>query len=111
MLVASPRWSIDKKKIEFAPFHIFQKLLYQAILLWTSPYDCIISVGQHELHAHNAQVLHYPNGAPARTADVNSFRLHSHHLWYTGSTDISIHHSNRIIRIGSESVCQEACKC
>ena len=105
MLVRSAGRRVHDQIIHFAPLDIFQELLDQSVLLRPAPDDSVVTVGQHELNAHHAQVVAHPHRLPSGVGNVNRFGLDSHHLRYARPTNIRVHDSHHVVRIASKCVC------
>lgn len=94
MLVAGARRGVDNEIVQLAPLYILEELFDKAVLLGTTPDNSVVTVGQHELDAHDTQVFGNPDRAPSSVAHMDSLLLYAHHLGDARSTDIGIHDSN-----------------
>ena len=80
MFIACSRGCIDEEVIERAPFDVFEELFDKPVFFRTAPYNGGVAGGEHELHGHYAEVVGYPDGTPARVANVDCFiRGDAHH--------------------------------
>jgi len=110
MFVAGTGRGVYNEIVQLAPFDILEELLDQAVLLGTAPDDSIVTVGKHELDAHDAQVLSDPDRAPSSIAHMDGFLFYTHHLGDTGATDIGIHDSDLRLWVRSKCMPQHSRK-
>lgn len=106
VLVAGSRRGVDEQIVELPPLDVLEELFDQPVFLGPSPYDGVIPVWQHELHAHHAQVICHPHRAPPRIADMDCFGLDAHHFWNARPADVCVHDTHHMFRVRGESVSQ-----
>ncbi|PMB71123.1 Actin-depolymerizing factor gmf1 [Beauveria bassiana] len=111
VLVAGAGRRIDEHEVQVAPLDVLEELLDQAVLLGPTPDDGLVAARQHELDAHDGEVIHDPDRRPPGAADVNRLVLDAHHLWYARSADIRVHYSDGAVRVGRKRVRQQRRKC
>lgn len=104
VLVAGARRRVDEHKVQVAPLHVLEELLDQAVLLGPAPDDGLVAAGQHELDAHDGQVVHDPDGRPAGAADVYGLVLDAHHLGYARAANVRVHDADVAVRVGRQGV-------
>lgn len=95
VLVAGAGRGVDEEEVEVAPLDVLQELLQQAVLLRAPPDHRVVAPGEHELDAHDGQVVGHPDGRPPGRADVDRLGLHAHHLGDAGPAHVRVHHADR----------------
>lgn len=111
MLVAGSGGSVNEEVVERAPFDVFKELLDQTIFFGSAPDHGVVSIREHELDAHHAEVVSDPDRTPPRVADMDCLRLYAHHFRDAWPADVCVHDPHHVICVGSESVCKHGGKC
>lgn len=106
MLVRCSWRCIHQQIIQISPIHVSQELLDKAILLGTSPDNCIVFIGQHESNRHNSQIVLYIYWLPSAVTLVNLLVYNAHDGRNGRSTDIDIHHTHLNILIAGKRKCE-----
>lgn len=104
VLVAGAGRRVHDQIVQLAPLDVFEELLDQSVLLRPPPDHGVVSVRQHELHAHDAEIVCHPHGTPAGVADVDGFGLDAHHFGDAGPANVGVHDADCVGRVGGEGV-------
>ncbi|KZL80026.1 hypothetical protein CI238_07286 [Colletotrichum incanum] len=107
VLVAGPRRRVDQQEIEGPPLNVLQKLLDETVLLGATPDNGGVTVRQHELDRHDAEVVEDPDGGPSRAGDVDRLGLDAEHLGDRGPADVRVHDADAAVRVCGEGVGEE----
>ena len=63
------------------------------------------------MHAHDAEVIRYPDGTPARVANMDCFiGSYAHHEWDARAADVRVHYSDCGGGVGGEGVGEHGCE-